>query len=89
MDQTLFIGYLVLAVITLGSFIGIVLKFTQPINDLRIVIQELKDTLNNMKLNDDRRDKHLEKHDRDIQNLENRVGNLETRMNIYHSNREE
>lgn len=45
MDTIQFIGYLITSIVTLGAFVGVVMKFVQPINDLRIVIQKLNDAI--------------------------------------------
>lgn len=84
MDVNQFLGYLISGIITLGGFVAIVYKFTQPINDLKIVIQELKDTLNAMRENDKRRDETLEAHGKDITELRETVGQLKTKMELYH-----
>lgn len=84
MDANQFLGYLVTGIITLGGFIAIVYKFTQPINDLKIVIQELKDTLNAMRDNDKRRDETLKAHGEDISELRETVGQLKTKVEMYH-----
>lgn len=85
MDANQFLGYLISGIITLGGFVAIVYKFTQPINDLKIVIQELKDTLNSMRENDKRRDETLAAHGRDITELRETVGNLKTKVEMYHN----
>ncbi|MBO5070816.1 MAG: hypothetical protein J6C37_10730 [Roseburia sp.] len=84
MDEALIIGYAVLAIITLGSFIGLVLKFTQPINELRIVIQKLNDNIDALKNDNASHDKRIEQHGREIDKLDRRVGTLETKMDMYH-----
>ena len=43
MDDLQFVGNVVTAVITLGGFIAVIIKFIQPINDLRVVIQKLNE----------------------------------------------
>ena len=80
----LFLGYLISAIITLGGFIAIIMKFTQPINDLRVVIQKLNDIIDTLKLNSDQQAKKLEKHDEQIDKLDHRVGKIETKMEMYH-----
>lgn len=84
MDPNQFLGYLISGIITLGGFVAIVWKFTQPINDLKIVIQELKDTLNAMRESDKRRDETLEAHGRDINDLRETVSSLKTKVEMYH-----
>ena len=83
-EEALVIGYVVLAIITLGSFVGLILKFTQPINELRIVIQKLNDNIDVLKSDNASHNTKIEKHGQDIANLDNRVGQLETKMDMYH-----
>lgn len=85
-EEALIIGYAVLALITLGSFVALVLKFTQPINELRIVIQKLNDNIDSLKLENENHDKRIEIHGKEIDKLDTRVGKLETKMEMYHKN---
>ena len=84
MDEMQIIGYGVTIIITLGSFIAVIMKFTQPINDLRVVIQKLNDNIDAMKRDDELRDERITKHGEQIDELGRRVGKMETRMDIYH-----
>ena len=84
MDEMQIIGIVVSAIITLGSFIAVIMKFTQPINDLRIVIQKLNDNIDSMKKDSDSHEKRITKHGEEIDKLDGRVGKLETRMDLYH-----
>ena len=84
MNEIEFLGYAVTAIITLGGFIAVVTKFTQPINDLRIVIQKLNDTIESLKNDNALQNKRIDKHGEEIDKLDNRVSTLETRMNMYH-----
>lgn len=86
MDQLTFIGYLVASVVTLSGFIAVIAKFTQPINDLRIVIQKLDDTINDMQKTDSIHDKRITEHGKQIDSLNTRVGVIETKINYYHGN---
>ena len=93
MDDLQFLGNIVMAIITLGGFIAVVVKFVQPINDLRIVIQKLNDNIDNMKSDNEKQEKRMNKHDEDISRhdreigkLDSRVGKLETRVETYHKN---
>ena len=79
-----FVGLAVTTVIILGSFIAVITKFTQPINDLRIVIQKLNDKIDSMKEDDNRRDDLLNKHTDQIEKLDNRMVKVETKMQTYH-----
>ena len=87
MDELQFLGYLVSAVITLGGFIAVVTKFTQPINDLRIVIQKLNDAIDSLKNDSVQQHRKIEKHDEQIDALDYRVGKIETKIEMYHKER--
>lgn len=84
MDEPEFLGYLVMAVITLGGFVAIIMKFIQPINDLRVVIQKLNDSIDTITKNNERQSKRIDKHDEQIDKLDHRVGKIETKMDMYH-----
>ena len=84
MDEALIIGYAVLALVTLGSFITLVLKFTQPINELRVVIQKLNDNIDTLKSDNTAHEQRLNKHGEEIDKLDRRVGKIETKMDMYH-----
>lgn len=95
MDNAQIVGYLVVGIITLGSFFSVVAKFTKPIkeiedkftksiNDLTLVIQELKIAINSLKESNNLVNKRLEKHGDEIDRLDKRVHELETKMSMYH-----
>ena len=84
MNEAQLIGYVVLAVISLGSFLAVVQKFTQPINDLKVVIQELKDCIKEITKDNDVQNKRLDDQGREIDNLKLKVNDLNTRMDMYH-----
>lgn len=86
MQDTQFIGYVVSAVVTLGAFISVIWKFTQPINDLRVVIQKLNDNIDNLKSDNQAQDNRLDKHGHAIDKLNGRVDKLEVRVDMYHKN---
>lgn len=86
MDQAQLIGYAVTIVITLGSFIAVIQKFTQPINELKIVIQKLNDNIDSLKIDNDTQNKRLDRHRDEIEDLQMRVNNLELKMKVYHKN---
>lgn len=83
MNEVVFVGYLVLAVVTLGEFIAVIIKFVQPINDLRVVIQKLNDTIDTLKTDNVTQNRRIEKHGEQIDDLNHRVGNIETKIEIY------
>lgn len=83
MNEVVFVGYLVLAVVTLGGFIAVIMKFVQPINDLRVVIQKLNDTIDTLKTDNVTQNRRIEKHGEQIDDLNHRVGNIETKIETY------
>lgn len=83
-DEAQIIGIIVMAIVTLGGFITIILKMTQPINDLRVVIQELRDCINSLKNDNSTQNTRLDKHGEEIDKLNNRVGKIETKISLYH-----
>ncbi len=87
MDEMQLLGYAVTIVITLGSFIAVIQKFTQPINDLRVVIQELRDCIKMLKSDSQAQDRRLQKHGEQIDELDKKVNHLETKMSMYHGER--
>lgn len=86
MDEMQIIGWIVSAVITLGAFVAVIMKFTQPINDLRVVIQKLNDKIDALTDNNKSHEERITKHGEEIDRLDNRVGKLETKMDMYHNN---
>lgn len=82
MDEMQFLGYLISSIITLGAFIAVIVKFTQPINELRIVIQKLNDSIESLKDDNVIQTKRLNKQDAMINDLNNRVGIIETKINM-------
>lgn len=86
MEQAQLIGYAVTIVITLGSFIAVIQKFTQPINELKIVIQKLNDNIDTLKTDNDTQNKRLDRHRNEIEDLQMRVNSMELKMQIYHKN---
>jgi len=84
MDEAQFLGYLVMAIITLGGFVAVIMKITQPINDLRVVVQELRDCINTLKTDNATQNRRLDEHGRDIDNLKIEVVNLKTKMDLFH-----
>ena len=83
MDEMQFLGMVISSLITLGAFIAVIQKFTQPINDLRVVIQKLNDKIDSLTADNQNQNRRLDKHGEKIDNLEHRVGRLETKNEIY------
>ena len=84
MEEVQFLGYLVLAIITLGGFVAVIQKFTEPINELKLVIQELRDCIGFIKQDTAAQKQHLEQHDRAIGDLKLHVERIETKIDMYH-----
>lgn len=84
MEETQFLGYLVTAIITLGSFVAVIQKLTQPINDLKVVIQELRDCISSLKTDNATQNRRLDEHGKDIDDLKDRMTKAETKINMYH-----
>ena len=84
MEETQFLGYLVTAVITLGAFVAVIQKLTQPINDLKVVIQELRDCISSLKTDNATQNNRIEAQGKEIDDLKDRVGKVETKIDIYH-----
>lgn len=84
MGEMEFLGLLIVSIITLGGFIALVLKFTQPINELRVVIQKLIDKLDTLSGDTAKQETRLNDHDNHFVKLDGRVDKLETRMDMYH-----
>ena len=82
MDEIQFLGYLVLALITLGSFVAVIMKFVQPINELRVVIQKLNDNIDSLKNDNAVQNKRIDRHGERIDQLDNRVGKIETKIEM-------
>jgi hypothetical protein len=86
MNEMQILGYGITVVITLGSFIAVIMKFTQPINDLRLLIQKLDDTITNLIKDGERREERINTHGREIDKLKLKVETIETKMDLYHDN---
>ena len=84
MDEMQILGYIISAVITLGGFIAVIMKFIQPINDLRVVIQKLNDIIDTLKTDNVTQNKKIDEHGEKIDKLEHRTNKLEIKMNMYH-----
>lgn len=87
MGETEFLGYLVMSVVTLGGFIGVIHKMTQPVNDLKVVIQELKDCVKALRDQNATHTKQLETLEDNVHELSHRIGAIETTIEIYKSNK--
>ena len=84
MEQAQLVGYAILALITIGSFVTLINKMTQPINELRVVIQELKDCIKDITKENARHTDRLDKHRDQIETLQKDVAEIKLLVNMYH-----
>lgn len=84
MDEMQFLGYLISAIITLGGFFLVIQRFTQPINDLLVAIQELRDWVKSLRDNSTSQALEIKEQRKEIDDLKDRVGTVETKMDMYH-----
>ena len=82
MNDVVLIGYAVTAVVVLGGFIGVIMKFTQPINDLRVVIQKLNDKIDSMIEDANELKIRVGEHGKEIDALGTRVCKIETQIDL-------
>lgn len=88
MEELQFLGEAVKTIITLGAFIAVIVKFIQPINELRIVIQKLNDNIDSMKKDNEDHEKRINRNSDKLENHENRINTLEIKVGTYHRNDE-
>lgn len=84
MEETQFLGYLVLAIITLGGFVTVLQKFTQPINDLKVVIQELRDCISSIKADNITQNRRIDEQGKEIDKLKADMTKVQTKIDLYH-----
>ena len=87
MDEALFLGYLVLAVITLGAFTLVIQRFTQPVNDLKIAIQELRDYIGTLRESNAVQNKRIEELEKTVSRMDAALGKIQTMIQLYHGNK--
>ena len=73
-------------IVTIGGFLAIIWKFTEPINKLNLAIQELRDYMRQERETNDRQNKRLDEHGKAIDNLNVEMQGLKTRVEMYHKN---
>lgn len=87
MNELQIVGLLVVGVVTLAGFVAIIVKFTQPINELRVVIQKLLDKIDTLTIDNTKQGERIEEHENHLNKLDGRVDKLETKMDMYHRNK--
>ena len=88
MEELQFLGEAIKTIITLGAFIAVIVKFIQPINELRIVIQKLNDNIDSIKRDNEDHEKRISRNSDKLGNHENRINTLEIKVGTYHRNDE-
>lgn len=84
MNDPTTLGNAVLVIITLGSFIALISKLTNPINDLTLEVRQLNTKLEYLIVDNDVHNNRLDKHSDKINDLYAKFQNLETKMDMYH-----
>lgn len=84
MEQAQLVGYAIIALITIGSFVTLINKMTQPINELRVVIQELKDCIKDITKENARHTDRLDKHRDQIEALQKDVAEIKIMISMHH-----
>lgn len=88
MEEAQLIGEAIKTIITLGAFVAVIVKFIQPINELRIVIQKLNDNIDAMKKDNEDHEKRISRNSDKLDNHESRINTLEIKVGTYHRNDE-
>lgn len=84
MNELEVVGLLVGGIIVLGSFIAVIIKLMQPINELRVAVQRFTDKLDTLIESDKAKNKRLDEHDEKFEKMNERIAMLETKMCMYH-----
>lgn len=83
MSEAQFLGSLIPALSVLGGFIAVIIKINQPINDLRVVVQELKDCIAALKCDNSTQNRRLDAHGKEIDKLKLDVQDIKTTIEVY------
>ncbi len=83
MSEMELLGTILTSLITICGFVVIVIKLNQPINDLRVVIQKLNDSIDSALSHNETQDCRLNKHGEEIDNLGHRVTKIETKVDLH------
>lgn len=78
------LGYVLVAIVTIIGFVSAIHKMSKPINDLLVVVQELKDCIKSLKEMNTTQNARIDAHGREIDALKLKVEQLETKVNMYH-----
>lgn len=85
MENATIIGYVMLAMISIGSFVILVIKFTKPINDLRVVIERLNTLITELKSANEKNRHDIEEIHSRINKINTKVDELAIKVSLYHN----
>ena len=85
-NEIFMLGAVLLAIITLGSFVTLIIKLMGPINQLNLAVQELRDLIRTQKEQLDIQNRRLEEHGKAIDQLTLNLERLKTQVHMYHKN---
>lgn len=89
MAEAQVVGLIIGAVVLIGSFVALVVKilnkFTEPINELRIVIQRLDDTLRTLTSDIESIRRRVDNHGEQIDKIAIDLQTLNTKVSMYHA----
>lgn len=84
MSEAQLLGSLIPALSVLAGFIAVIIKINQPINDLRVVVQELKDCIASLKNDNAIQNRRLDSHGRELDQIKLDIQELKTKIKMYH-----
>lgn len=80
MSEQEVIGWVLIALITIGSFLGIVMKLVSPLNELKVVIKELTVMLGTLKEHNEKQDLRITTHGKEIEKLQEKLIKIDVRV---------
>lgn len=84
MNEMEVLGMVLTAIITIAGLVSLIVSFIKPINELRVVIQKLNDSIDAIRNDHDIYERRLNKHSEKLDDLDDRMGKMETKMDFYH-----
>ena len=85
-NEIFMLGAVIVALITIGSFITLIIKLMGPINQLNLAVQELRDLIRAQREQLDVQNRKLEEHAKAIDQLNLKFERLATQVDMYHNN---